>query len=153
MKDRKLIGLLTAAVILGSTANATQAADEPSASPSRPTPSLGEQLRERLRHLPPDQRRARLQELRQRRAQGRQQAQQLTPEQRRQRLDQLRQRAEARLAELRAKQQAGTLTPQETEQLRRLETRLHQLEQRRHLRDRQPRPPAGPDTPPGQPRR
>ncbi|MEW6160690.1 MAG: hypothetical protein AB1813_24940 [Verrucomicrobiota bacterium] len=88
----------------------------------RPSPQpAAVEIRNEFKNLTPAERRAKIQEIRDRRRQAQERLRKQTPEQLEARKKEREQRLESRLAELRKKKADGTLTPQEKSPLAALE--------------------------------
>lgn len=132
MKHTHLITCITAALLSCGAALALRAADTPASTTE--SPSSRDELREKLKKMTPEERQAALKEWREKHPEAaakirderkaRQASQDLTPEQREARMKERRAAAEARVADLNKKKAAGTITPQETQQLERMEKAL-----------------------------
>jgi translation initiation factor 3 subunit A len=88
-----------------------------------------EKTREELKKLPPEERAAKIKELREKRAAERPELKNLTPEEREAKRKEMKARMEQRLADLRKKKVDGTITPQEEKRLERMEEMGKRLEQ------------------------
>ena len=103
-----------------------------------------EKRREEWGKLTPEERNARMKEMRERAMEKRREDfNKLTPEEREAKRKELRERLEKRLNELRAKQTNGTITPEETRDLERREQIKKRFEQNARERQAAPAPANG----------
>jgi hypothetical protein len=162
MKANIIVPTLVAAVLLGGAAALTA---QPAEAPSKPT---REDLREQFRNLTPEERRAKLQEYRDRQTPAQQETlnrrlqdlRHMTPEQREERFREFRAhqsgitnapslqsvtseermaRMKARMEELRASETAGTISAEEKIQLQRMEQVIRRFETQPEKREATPR--------------
>jgi ribosomal protein L29 len=112
----RMLGLAVLVLVGGSGALAVLRAAEPAAVPEK-KPTY-----EDLQKMTPEERRAKIKELREKRAEG------LTPEQKELRRKLVRERVEKRIGELQKKKADGTLSEAENRQLELWQQRLKRLE-------------------------
>lgn len=131
LKKSNLALLLAAALLNASAETGLRAADKSTPTPVAPN---REELREKLKNLTPEERRAAIQEWREQHPEAavgrkdlqkrREEFRNLTPEEREAKISERRAVAETKAAELRKKKAEGTITAQESQRLERMERLL-----------------------------
>ena len=125
---KKWIWFVLVAALLGAVMPCTHAADEPA--DKRPGRAEAEKIKEEFNKLPQAERDARMKEWRKTNGgPNREEWDKMTPEQRESKRKEIKERLEKRIAELHAKQTAGTISTQETSELSRSEKILKRFEQ------------------------